>query len=55
MLKGRGDVSEIYTGVAFENDTAKKLYHSFGFIETGEKDDFQLEMKLEIEDRSIYS
>ncbi len=48
------DVNEIYTGVAFENDTAKKLYHSFGFKETGEKDDFQLEMKLEIKDRYIF-
>lgn len=39
---------EIYTGVAFGNDAAKRLYHSVGFRETGEADDFQLEMKLTV-------
>lgn len=42
------NVSEVYTGVAFGNETAKHLYYSVGFRETGEADDFQLEMKLAI-------
>lgn len=41
-------VKAVYTGVAFQNTTAKMLYSSLGFKETGEYDDFQLEMKLEI-------
>lgn len=40
------NVKEIYTGVAFQNATAEKLYHSFGFRKTGEFDEFQFEMKL---------
>ena len=40
------NVSEIYTGVAFKNYLARDLYYSMGFRETGEKDEFQFEMKL---------
>lgn len=49
------NVNEIYTGVAFGNETAKHLYYSVGFRETGEADDFQLEMKLEIKNITIFS
>ena len=49
------DVKEVVTGVAFDNKAARELYYSFGFRETGEKDDFQLEMRLEISDKSLYS
>ncbi len=42
------NVTEIFTGVAFGNDVAKALYQSVGFEETGEVDDFQLEMRLDI-------
>jgi len=41
-------VREIFTGVVFDNTNAKKLYSSLGFIETGEADEYQLEMKLTI-------
>lgn len=44
-------VTEIFTGVAFGNDVARKLYDSIGFRETGEADDFQFEMKLEITEK----
>lgn len=39
-------VSEIYLGVDVNNKIAKKMYHSFGFRETGVVDNRQLEMKL---------
>lgn len=42
------NVTEIFTGVAFGNDVAKALYRSMGFEETGEADDFQLEMRLDV-------
>lgn len=45
-LKDKFNVTEIFTGVAFGNDVAKRLYRSAGFEETGEADDFQLEMRL---------
>ncbi|MBE6901992.1 MAG: GNAT family N-acetyltransferase [Ruminococcaceae bacterium] len=45
-LKDRFHVTEVFTGVAFGNDVAKHLYQSVGFVETGDVDDFQLEMKL---------
>ena len=41
-------VKSVYTGVDLHNNIAKKLYHSFGFKETGIFDGSQLEMKLEI-------
>lgn len=50
LLVKKYHVNEIYTGVAFGNHIAKQLYESVGFKETGEKDDFQLEMKLAISD-----
>lgn len=34
-LKERFDAKEIYTGVILENETAKRLYKSMGFAETG--------------------
>lgn len=48
-LINKFNVTEIFTGVAFGNDVAKALYMSAGFEETGEADDFQLEMRLNIE------
>lgn len=50
LLVEKYHVNEIYTGVAFGNHIAKQLYESVGFKETGEKDNFQLEMKLTISD-----
>ena len=47
-LVNRFQVKEVFTGVTFGNDIAKNLYQSFGFKETGNHDEFQLEMKLEI-------
>ncbi len=47
-LKDTFDVKEIYTGVAFGNDVAKNLYYSMGFRETGEVDETQIEMRLEL-------
>lgn len=41
-------IKAVFTGVAVQNTIAKMLYASLGFKETGESDDFQLEMKLEI-------
>lgn len=43
------NVTEVFTGVAFENSIAKHLYHSIGFEETGRTDDTSLEMKLIID------
>lgn len=40
---------EVFLGVALKNDTAKKLYESMGFAETGLRDDFQLELKLSVQ------
>ncbi|GKX28076.1 N-acetyltransferase [Vallitalea longa] len=42
-------VKTIVLGVAFENTTARNLYRSFGFKETGESDEFQFEMGLVID------
>lgn len=42
-------VKEVFTGVAPQNIIAKKLYCSVGFEETGEFDEFQLEMNLVID------
>lgn len=39
-------VKSVYTGVAFGNTVAKKLYESLGFRETGVTDETCLEMKL---------
>ncbi len=47
---GSFNAKEVYTGVAFNNTAAKKLYQSSGFELTGEADEFQSEMKLKIED-----
>lgn len=41
-------VKSIYTGVAFGNTVAKKLYESLGFRETGVTDETCLEMKLQL-------
>ena len=46
FLKDSFNVSEVYLGVKFQNIIAKKLYSSFGFVETGEITDTALEMKL---------
>lgn len=40
------DINEVYLGVKFQNIVAKKLYSSYGFVETGETTDTALEMKL---------
>ena len=51
FLKESFNASEVYLGVKFQNIIAKKLYSSFGFIETGEKSDTAVEMKLIIGDK----
>ena len=47
------NVDKIFTGVAFKNDIARDLYYSVGFRETGEKYDFQFEMRLEIGEKHL--
>jgi len=47
-IKDTFDVKEIYTGVAFGNEVAKNLYYSMGFRETGEVDETQIEMRLDL-------
>ena len=47
------NVKEVFTGVAPHNNIAKKLYRSIGFEETGEFDEYQLEMKLVIDSGCI--
>ncbi len=42
------NLKAIFLGVSFQNTAAKNLYHSLGFKETGEFDEFQFEMKLVI-------
>lgn len=44
-------VNEVYLGVKFQNLIGKKLYSSYGFVETGETTDTALEMKLVIDDK----
>lgn len=51
FLIDRFDVKEVYLGVKHDNFAAKRLYSSFGFVETGETTDTALEMKLIIDDR----
>ena len=48
FLKDRFHVSEIYTGVIPGNDTAKKLYRSVGFAETGVFENNMTEMRLKL-------
>lgn len=50
FLKDRFHAAEVYLGVKFQNSLAKKLYASAGFVETGEKTDTTVEMKLVIGD-----
>ena len=45
------NINEVYLGVKFENIVAKKLYSSYGFVETGETTDTALEMKLIISEK----
>lgn len=45
-LKDRFDAREIYTGVALGNETAKHLYSSIGFKETGLVENNMEEMKF---------
>ena len=49
LLVGTFHVTKIYTGAAFQNTVAEKLYRSFGFRRTGESDEFQFEMELIID------
>lgn len=46
-LKEHFDAKEIYTGVSLGNETAKGLYKSVGFVETGLIEDGMEELKLE--------
>lgn len=46
-LKECFDAKEIYTGVFLENETAKRLYKSVGFVETGLVEDGMEELRLE--------
>ena len=48
FLKDRFHVSEIYTRVIPGNDTAKKLYRSVGFAETGVFENNMTEMCLKL-------
>ena len=45
-LKDKFGVREIYTGVSLGNESAKHLYSSIGFMETGFVEDNMEEMKL---------
>lgn len=51
FLKDSFNAGEVYLGVKFQNIIAKKLYSSFGFVETGEITDTTFEMKLIIGDK----
>lgn len=51
FLKDSFNAGEVYLGVKFQNIIAKKLYSSFGFVETGEITDTAFEMKLIIGDK----
>lgn len=51
FLKDNFNAGEVYLGVKFQNIIAKKLYSSFGFVETGEITDTAFEMKLIIGDK----
>lgn len=46
-LTERFDAKEIYTGVSLGNETAKGLYKSLGFVETGLIEDGMEELRLE--------
>ena len=46
-LKERFAAKEIYTGVFLGNETAKRLYKSVGFVETGLVEDGMEELRLE--------
>ena len=46
FLKEKYQVNEIHTGVLPENDTAKNLYRSVGFTETGVYENGMEEMRL---------
>lgn len=48
-------VKEVYTGVAYKNEIAENLYYSLGFRKTGQFDESQIEMKLEIKDSLLAS
>ncbi len=46
-------IKEVYLGVKFQNTAARKLYSSYGFVETGETTDTALEMKLHINSQHL--
>ncbi len=46
-LKERFAAKEIYTGVLLENEAAKRLYKSLGFVETGLIENGMEELRLE--------
>ena len=47
-LKDNFKVNRVYTGVAPDNEVAKHLYSSFGFVETGNVEDGVIEMRYEV-------
>ena len=47
FLKERFNIREVYTGVLPENHTARKLYQSVGFEDTGLYENGMLELRLE--------
>ncbi len=51
LLIDRFDVKEVYLGVKHDNIAAKKLYSSFGFVDTGETTETAVEMKMVIDDK----
>ena len=46
-LKDSFNANRVYTGVAPDNEVAKHLYSSFGFVETGVVEDGMIEMYCE--------
>ena len=55
FLVDRFHVKEVYTAYYSSNRVARELYASFGFRETGEVEDNQVEMKYVLEERSTHS
>ena len=47
-LKDNFKANRVYTGVAPDNEVAKHLYSSFGFVETGVVEDGMIEMCYEV-------
>ena len=55
FLADRFHVKEVYTAYSSSNTVARDLYASFGFQETGEVEENQVEMKYVVDEGSIGS